>query len=65
MELDGEPRGTANTVTDGQRIGRLEDMTVKLEDLVRVIHNHIFRDGYPDRETPGRSGNFSKRINEF
>ena len=51
MEPDGEPRGTANTVTDGQRIDRLEDM-------VREIY-HFFSDRYPNGDTPGRTGNFS------
>ena len=60
MEPDGEPRGTANTITDGQRI----DNTVtdgqridRLEDMVREIY-HFFSDRYPNGDTPGRSGNF-------
>ena len=63
MEPDGEPRGTANTVTDGQRI----DNTVtdgqridRLEDMVREIYSHFL-----SRETPGKSGNFSTGSMDF
>ena len=58
MEPDGEPRGTANTVTDGQRIDRLEDM-------VREIYSHFFSDRYPNGDTPGRSGNVSTGSMDF
>ena len=52
MEPDGEPRGTANTVTDGQRLDQLEDM-------VRELYRHVVGNEYSEGETPGPSGNFS------
>ena len=68
MEPDGEPRGTANTVTDGQRI----DNTVtdgqriaRLEDMVREIYSHFFSDRDPNGDTPGRSGNVSTGSMDF
>ena len=68
MEPDGEPRGTANSVTDGQRI----DNTVtdgqridRLEDMVREIYSHFFSDRYPNGDTPGRSGNVSTGSMDF
>ena len=54
MEADGEHniRGTANTVTDGQRLDQLEDM-------VRELYRHVVGNEYSEGETPGPSGNFS------
>ena len=54
MEADGEhnTRGTANTVTDGQRLDQLEDM-------VRELYRHVVGNEYSEGETPGPSGNFS------
>ena len=48
MEADGEhnTRGTANTVTDGQRLDQLEDM-------VRELYRHVVGNEYSEGETPG------------
>ena len=60
MEADGEhnTRGTANTVTNDQRLNQLED-------LVREIYRHVVSNGYSERETPGPTGNFSNASMSF
>ena len=60
MEADGEhnTRGTANTVTNDQRLDQLED-------LVREIYRHVVSNGYSERETPGPTGNFSNASMSF